>query len=121
MARILIAEDDPQVRGMLRTTLERAGHEVREAGDGREALRVCAEGPVDIVVTDLIMPEMEGIATIRALRQAHPGMKIIAMSGGGYIGPQSYLDAARKCGAAYAFSKPVDRETLLAAIGQLAA
>jgi CheY-like chemotaxis protein len=121
VARILIAEDNPQVRSMLRMTLEREGHEVREAGDGREALRRCDEGPVDIVVTDLIMPEMEGIATIRALRQAHPEVKIIAMSGGGYIGPQSYLDVARKCGAAYAFTKPVDRATLLEAIRQLAA
>jgi len=121
MARILITEDDSQVRGMLRLTLEREGHEIVEAGDGREALRRCAEGPVDIVVTDLIMPEMEGIEFIRRLRRMRPEVKIIAMSGGGYIGPQSYLDTARKCGASYAFSKPVDRATLLDAIRQLAA
>jgi CheY-like chemotaxis protein len=121
MARILIVDDDRQVRTMLRATLEREGYEVREAGDGREAIAMYSESPDDVVLADLIMPEMEGIETIIALRRDHPEAKIIAMSGGGHVGPQSYLSSAKQCGAHFAFTKPIDRDELLGAIRTLVA
>lgn len=121
MARILIVDDDEQVRTMLRLTLEREGYEVVEAKNGCQALDRYHAAPADVVLTDLIMPDMEGIETITSLRGQHPEVKIIAMSGGGHVGPQSYLDSARMVGAAYAFAKPIDREELLSAIRQLVA
>jgi CheY-like chemotaxis protein len=121
MARILIVDDDEQIRTMLRATLERAGHEVTEAPDGRQALSLYQQLPADVVLADIIMPEMEGIETILRLRRDHPDVKIIAMSGGGHIGPQSYLASAQHCGARYTFTKPIDREQLLGAIRELVA
>jgi len=121
MPRILIVDDDEQVRTMLRATLERAGYEVEEAADGRGAIALYRRSPVDVVLADIIMPEMEGIETILRLRREHPDVKIIAMSGGGHIGPQSYLASARQCGAQVAFTKPIDRQELLAALRRMAA
>ncbi len=121
MARILIADDDSDVRAMLRITLEREGFEVDEAGNGREALQRYRATPADVVLLDLIMPEMEGMETIRVLSSENPGVRIIAMSGGGRFGPETYLSLAGKCGAARCFTKPIDREELLQAIRQLVA
>lgn len=121
MARVLIVDDDQQIRTMLRATLEREGYEVAEAADGRQALALYRREPGGVVLADIIMPEMEGIETILQLRREYPDVQIIAMSGGGHIGPQSYLASARQCGAQYAFTKPIDRDQLLGAIRELAA
>lgn len=80
-ARILVVDDDPDVRLVLRRMLEPDGYEIGEAGHGREALEVVGNRPFDLVITDLIMPEQEGIETIQALHQRYPQMKIIAISG----------------------------------------
>jgi CheY-like chemotaxis protein len=121
MARVLIVDDDRQIREMLRATLEREGYEVEEAADGRAAIVLYAQSPADVVLADLIMPEMEGIETILRLRRDDPNVKIIAMSGGGHVGPQPYLQSAQQCGAQYIFTKPIDREQLLGAIRLLVA
>jgi DNA-binding NtrC family response regulator len=119
MSRILLVDDDNQVRKMLRITLEREGYEVQEASDGCEAVRVYDPEAVDLVITDIVMPEKEGIETIMELKAIHPGVKIIAISGGGRISPEDYLKWARRFGVANTFTKPVDREELLANVAQL--
>lgn len=116
MARILIADDDQQVRVMLKMTLERAGYEVIEAEDGNEAVKKFRDECPDLVVTDIVMPEKEGIETIMELRALDPLVRIIAISGGGRINPEDYLSWAQKFGVQQTFTKPVDRELLLEAV-----
>ncbi len=119
MARILIADDDQQVRLMLKMTLERAGYEVMEAEDGNEAVQKFKESKPDLVVTDIVMPEKEGIETIMELRALNPEVQIIAISGGGRINPEDYLSWAEKFGVQQTFIKPVDRHLLLKSVAGL--
>ncbi|MBD3237800.1 MAG: response regulator [Candidatus Eisenbacteria bacterium] len=121
MAHILVVDDDEQIRRLLAITLERAGHEVTEAPDGRIAARLYRERPADVVITDILMPEMEGIETILNLREDHPDLKVIAISGGGRLGPDVYLDLAERCGVLRTFPKPIDRQALLSAIDEAVA
>jgi len=114
-----VVEDDPQVRSMLRMTLEEAVYETGEAADGLEALRVLRENPVDLVITDILMPEKDGLGTIMDLRKEVSGPKVIAVSGGGSVVQQSFLSHAKLLGAARTFQKPVDRQELLGAIREL--
>ncbi|MBI3782010.1 MAG: response regulator [Deltaproteobacteria bacterium] len=116
MAKILLVDDDAAFRSMLRRTLQRLGHEVVEAEDGEEALRTLRKLAVDLVITDIIMPNVEGIETIRALRRDYPGLKIIAMSGGGRVVRSDYLEIAEAFGAACVLRKPFPNEQLCAAI-----
>src|SRR5262245_24503194 len=81
MPRILVIEDDDPIRTLMHQILERAGYAVAEACDGGEGLRVCHTTPVDLVLTDLMMPGLDGVATIGAIREQHPTPKIIVMSG----------------------------------------
>jgi len=99
MARILVIDDDDQLRGLLLRVLQRAGHDVHGAGNGREGEEICASFPPDVVVTDIVMPEQEGIETIVSLRRGTPGLPIIAMSGGAIYGSGEYLEIARRLGA----------------------
>jgi CheY-like chemotaxis protein len=116
MATILVVDDDDAFRSMLRRTLQRIGHEVIEAAEGRAALRTLSDRPVDLVITDIIMPTMEGIETIVALRRTYPHLRVIAISGGGRIKAESYLDVAKAFGAVRVLSKPFENEELIAAI-----
>lgn len=116
MARILIIEDDQQVRGMLRQTLAQAGHEVVEAADGRAGARLHRAEPADLIITDLYMPEKEGLEMIRELVQDFPDIKIIAISGGGSIVRGDYLPLATNLGALRTFQKPLDVQEILKAI-----
>lgn len=119
MPRILVVDDDEQIRAMLRMTLEREGYEVAEAGDGKMAMDRYAADPADLVIMDIVMPEKEGIETIMDLRRQHGDVRIIAISGGGRVAPQDYLRWARTFGVQHTFTKPVDRRELLAAIDEL--
>lgn len=119
MSRILIIEDEVQVRKLTRQMLELEGFEVLEAGDGDSGLKTFTENDVDLIITDIIMPGKEGIETILELRRINPEVKIIAMSGGGRMGPDGYLELARKFGANQTFSKPFDRAGLVAAVKEL--
>ena len=116
MASILLIDDDEAFRSMLRRALQRRGHTVVEAPEGAAALRSLGSHSVDLVITDIVMPNMDGIETIRALRASHPGLKVIAMSGGGRVRPEGYLETATAFGAVRVFSKPFDTEELLAAV-----
>lgn len=119
--KILVIDDDDQIRILLRQVMEWAGYEVMEAEDGREGMRKQRRQPANLVITDLIMPEQEGLETIRLLRREFPAIRIIAMSGGGRIGPEAYLPAAQELGADRIFSKPFDVHELTGAVKELLA
>ncbi|MCX6620721.1 MAG: response regulator, partial [Acidobacteria bacterium] len=108
--RILVTDDEPGVRLFLRLMLESEGYEVSEAGNGQEAVRAIRDSPIDLMITDLIMPEQEGIETIRQVRREHPTIGIIALSG---AGNKSYLDMTEALGADCAMAKPINPEALL--------
>jgi YesN/AraC family two-component response regulator len=116
MALILIIDDEPQIRSMLKLMLERDGHEVAEAPDGVEGIKIHRQNPADLIITDLIMPNKDGIGMIIELKKEYPNVKIIAMSGGGLNKPEGYLKGAKKLGAACTLTKPIDRDELLKAI-----
>lgn len=116
MARILLVDDDDFFRDMLRTTLEGMEHEVTVAKNGREALRLHEPGAFDLVLTDLIMPEVEGIETIIELRGREPALRVVAMSGGGRSFAEDYLHIARKFGAEQVLAKPFTIEELTRAL-----
>jgi DNA-binding NtrC family response regulator len=121
MGTVLVIEDDTDVRTLLRRRLERAGHEVVEAPDGRTGVRKYRESPTDVIITDIIMPEQEGLETIMALRKDFPNVKIVAISGGGVAMPGSTcLHLAAKLGAEATFTKPLDFDALLSTVARLA-
>jgi DNA-binding response OmpR family regulator len=115
MARILVIDDDEEVRQMLRRILEHDGHEVEEAANGDLGIRAFKANPADLVITDIIMPDKEGIETIRDLHRAYPDLKII----GGRVGPSDYLHAARMLGAKRTFTKPFSRQEILDTVHEL--
>ena len=119
--KILVIDDDDQMRVLLRQVMEWAGFEVTEAEDGREGMQQQRRQPADLVITDLIMPEQEGMETIRLLKKEFPQTRIIAISGGGRIGPEAYLPAAQELGADRVFSKPFDVRELAGAVKELLA
>jgi len=119
MARILIIDDEPQIRSMLKLMLEREGYEVVEAPDGVEGIKVYRQNPADLIITDLIMPNKDGIGMIIDLKKEFPDVNIIAMSGGGLNKPDGYLKGAKKLGAACTLTKPIDREEMLKAVREI--
>lgn len=104
---------------MLRITLEKAGYDVFQASDGKSGIDKFKEQPADLVITDILMPEKEGIETMLEIRKLAPEVKIIAISGGGRIPAKEYLSLARRLGADRTFGKPVDSDQLLSAITEL--
>jgi CheY-like chemotaxis protein len=117
--RILLVDDNNMIRASLSRLLLVAGYEVTDASNGREALRKLAREPFDLVVTDLVMPEMEGIETIFSIRRLRPKLPIIAMSGGGIGDAKTYLAVALKAGVGRAFAKPFENSEFLSAIKEL--
>lgn len=115
MACVLIIEDDQSMRRALRLTFEKMNHEVLEAADGRSGLEVCQVRPIDLVITDLIMPGMEGVETIRAIRRLKKDLPIIAISGGGRGSPDNYLKIAQTFGVNQVFAKPFEFNDLATA------
>lgn len=119
MAQILIIDDDELVRAALVLLLERQGHETLEARDGCQARRIIDACVPDLVITDIIMPEMEGFQLIHEVRKVAPGLKIIALSGGDPIVGQDIPGLASRLGADYAFSKPIDQHEFLSSVTRL--
>jgi DNA-binding response OmpR family regulator len=115
MARILLIEDNDPVRDLLRENLELEGHTVIEARNGQEGLDLFRQAGVDLVITDILMPEKEGLAVLMELRNAHPPVNVIAISGGG----RDYLGTGGLLGAAKVLLKPFPIAVLLAAINEL--
>ena len=119
MARILLIEDNDLIRTVLRENLEFADHTVIEARNGQEGLDLFRQAGADLVITDILMPGKEGIDVLMELRNAHPPVHVIAMSGGGLGSGRDYLAAARLLGAAKVLLKPFPIEVLMAAIDEL--
>ncbi|MCK4670992.1 MAG: response regulator [Candidatus Aegiribacteria sp.] len=119
MASILIVDDDSMVRKMLVKVFQNENYLTLEASDGNSALRIFRDETIDVVITDIVMPDMEGIETIRELRKINPDVKIIAFSGGGSLSPDGYLKIAASMGAKYTFQKPFDIKELKKAVKKL--
>ena len=129
MATILVVDDEIEVGAVIRRVLERAGFAVAVASNAAAALDAVTAEPPDVVITDVIMPQVHGVELIRILREHYPRIRVIAISGGGSFGPlaykpdaistQSYLAAAREAGAQEILAKPFDLPDLLAAIQRL--
>ena len=119
MARILIIDDEPQIRSMLTLMLAREGYDIVEASDGVAGIKIYRQNPADLIITDLIMPNKDGIGMIIDLKKEFPDVKIIAMSGGGLNKPDGYLKGAKKLGAACTLTKPIDREEMLKAVREI--
>ncbi|MFN0043058.1 MAG: response regulator transcription factor [Alphaproteobacteria bacterium] len=121
MATILVIDDDDGVRKLIATLLERAQHRVIEATDGVAGLKAFKAASFDLVITDLIMPEKEGLETIRELRMDGGDVKILAISGGFPGNPIDILDMARNLGADAVLGKPFTPAALLAEVARLLA
>jgi two-component system, chemotaxis family, chemotaxis protein CheY len=114
--KILLVDDDEPLRRMIRLTLEQRGFSVVEAKDGNDALAEHTKSPCDLILTDVLMPQRDGLELILALRQVAPSPKLIAMSGGGQLSAARYLRIARRLGAVRILEKPFTAPELIAAI-----
>jgi CheY-like chemotaxis protein len=119
MARILVIDDDPAVRLSVQLVLEHDGHQVVCAADGEEGLLTFASMPPDLVVTDIIMPNIEGIETIMEIRKRDPKTPILAISGGTRLSSIDFLRMAEMLGANAILPKPFERQDLIAAVRRL--
>lgn len=119
MARVLIIDDEEMVRETMRQMLEEAGHTVAEAKNGNEGIFKLGNFPADLIITDLLMPQKEGLETISEIRASHPDSKIIAISGGGRIKGVNYLETAKKLGAQEILNKPFSDEELKIAVNNV--
>jgi DNA-binding NtrC family response regulator len=111
--RLLIVDDDEEMRGLLRKVLEKEGYHVSVAGDGREALAVLARGRFDLVVTDMLMPYDGGLELLETLRRIHPALPVIIVTA---FGDWHSYTRALELGAAAFISKPLRMTELIAAV-----
>jgi DNA-binding response OmpR family regulator len=119
MPRILIVDDEEEFRKLLRAMLQKAGYEVLEAPDAQSGYALYCENLVDLLIVDLVMPKVSGVALIHMVRYKSPEAKIIAISGGGPTGNFDFLAAARVIGAHSTFLKPFKRKELLDTVQEL--
>ncbi len=119
MAKILLIDDEPMVRAAVSAALIAAGHDVAQARNGMEGLEIFSQNDFSLVITDIIMDEIEGIETIIELKKKCPDQKIIAISGGGKLGAMTHLDLALKFGAEKILEKPFRLEELFSAVNEL--
>jgi CheY-like chemotaxis protein len=119
--RILIVDDEDEPRRRLRSALDGAGHDVLESADGEEALRTLAREPIDLVITDVVMPDLDGLELLRTLRKEYPNVKAIVLSASDYSQDELFLAMARLLGAVAAFRKSIDPKRLLEVVQDVAA
>lgn len=119
MSAILLVDDESDVREMIRVSLEKNKYTVIEACNGKEAIAKFKPSLVDVVITDILMPEEDGLEVIMKLKELKPEIKIIAISGGGKAGPNNYLSLARALGADFSFGKPFSVKELLLRVREL--
>lgn len=116
MAKILFVDDEAAVRHVGSSILKSAGHIVEVAKDGKEALEKLEGGTYDLVVTDIIMPEVDGIQMIVEITRQNPQLPILAISGGGRKGKMDFLQIAERLGARSSLCKPFQAQELLDAV-----
>jgi CheY-like chemotaxis protein len=129
MASILIIDDEEEIRDALQMVLESVGYHVKVASNGNEAVALQRGEPADLIITDIIMPGKDGVNIIKEIREEFPGIRIIAISGGGGVQPveyvpeaittTAYLAAAKEAGADMVFTKPFERKDLIDAVDEL--
>jgi len=119
MAKIIVIDDEPYILLMLKKMLEKEGHDVDMATNGFEGLELYHKNGADIIITDIVMPEKEGLETIMNLKEENPDLKIIAISGGGRVDSREYLHSARLLGAEKIFQKPFKKDEIIRAVNEL--
>jgi DNA-binding response OmpR family regulator len=112
MPRVLVIDDEQLLRATVVTILTRAGFTVEEASDGETGIAMFHQNPPRIVLTDIFMPNLDGIEIIKELKHSSPRTKIIAMTGGGHLRMMEMASVAKVLGADYVFNKPYDSESL---------
>ena len=117
---VCVIEDEPQVRQLICTVLEQSGFAAVPARDGEEGLKIVARTKAGVVVTDLVMPNVEGVEVIRTLKERFPAVRILAISGAGAWGPEDYLEIAKLSGADDCLAKPFNLSVLVAKVVVLA-
>jgi len=119
MFRILIIDDEAAIAMMLKRVVEKAGYEAMTAVNGNEGLEIFESFKPDLLITDIVMPEKEGLELIFELRRKNPKLKIIAISGGGRFQYEGYLNSAKHLGANKVFQKPLDLKELMGSVSEL--
>lgn len=119
MYDILVVDDEPMIREGLKVALEMEGHKAVTASDGNEAMRMFYEQKPQLVITDIIMPESDGIEVICNVKEKNPNVKILAISGGGRISANDHLRIAKQLGATGVLAKPFSTEELICEINKL--
>lgn len=119
MGKILIIDDDPTIQKLFSQFLESKGHLVVQATNGRTGMRMMAEDRPDLIITDILMPEMDGLEILMKIRSTHDDMPVIAISGGMRGFPLNFLHQAKLFGARHVFEKPVSLEVLYRAVTEL--
>lgn len=120
MVRILVVDDEPSVCSMVAAMLEPDGYDMIAAGSGVEAVDACKEVPVDLIITDIVMPNKNGIDLIMQVKKEYPGIPVIAISGGGGIaGRFDYLEIAKLVGADNILKKPFELEELRSTVSNV--
>jgi CheY-like chemotaxis protein len=117
--RVLLADDDEVLRAVQADFLRRFGFEVHAAEDGQAAMKLLTQMPVDLVITDMVMPGSDGVEVIRHIRKMYPSLKIIAISGGGATKRELLLDIARVLGVTRTLEKPFTMTALLKAVQEV--
>lgn len=116
MAHIQIIDDEPAVKKLFEKLLRDEGYSVATAGNGREGLHMMKEKKPDLAITDILMPEMDGLEVLREIHAEFPGLPVIVMSGGTRSGTVNFLPVAKQFGACCVLSKPVELTELLSAV-----
>lgn len=119
MATILIIDDDSDFSEIISVLLTSAGHQVQAAQDGKLGLALCEHLAPSLVITDIIMPECDGMEVIGIIRRRYPGTRIVAISGGGWLAKENLLKWAHRAGADAVVPKPVPPDALLALVTDL--
>ena len=121
MAKIIVIDDEPYILLMLKKMLEKEGHLVEMATNGVEGINLYHKNGADLIITDIVMPEKEGLETIINLKTENPSLKVIAISGGGRVDSREYLHSAQLLGAEKIFQKPFKKDEIVQAVKELLA
>lgn len=116
MAVVLIIDDNEMIVESLSVLLENEGYDVLSSSNGKNGLKLLSKNRIDVVITDIIMPDKDGIETIREIKKTYRNTKIIAMSGGGKIAAKKYLTFVKQLGVRHTLSKPFEKEQILSAL-----